>query len=432
MESIFVWGLNHRSDSVAARERLMRTLAPPDDDVAAPTLRQSDWTESVWLATCHRVEIYGVAAGDPPDARANLIADLSALSGLDRSAIAANSYAFEGHDAIRHLFRVAAGLDSMVLGEAQILNQVKRAKESAETAETIGPLLHRLFRQAIRLGKRARTETAINRHPVSMASIGVDRAEASLGSLAGRTALIVGAGKIATLAARRLREHEVDGIRVANRRRETAMDLIDQYDARFVPLGDLADALAEVDLVISASGAPEPLIRRADVEDVLNRRSTALVVIDLALPRDVEPDVAELPRVDLYNVDDLQTIVQAHRDARQSEVAPIERMIDADVDRFTKWLKERDATSLICALRDRAEAIRAEELESTLRRLQLDDAEREALVEQLSRRLLNKLLHQPTVQIKRWAGNGHGLDEASIAELFGLDDAEQSRSRRDA
>ena len=432
MESIFVWGLNHRSDSVAAREQLMRALGASDNDASPSSLSISDWPESVLLTTCNRVEFYVVAEGDLADVQSRLIETISGMSAMDRASLEANSYTCQGDEAIRHLFRVAAGLDSMVLGESQILHQVKRSKEAAEDAGTIGSLLHRLFRRAIRLGKRARTETGINRHPVSMASIGVDCAERHLGTLAGKRALLVGAGKIASLAARRLRERGVANIRVANRRRETAHDLIDRYDAQFVPLGELVEALNDADVVVSASGSRDPLIRRAEVAEIVQHRSTPLVMIDLALPRDVDPDVGELAHVDLSNVDDLQAIVQSHQDARRSEVEPIERMIDADVDRFTKWLKERDATALICALRDRADAIRTEELDATLRRLQLDDTEQEALVEQLSRRIVNKLLHDPTIQIKRWAGNGHGLDQDEISDLFGLDEAESSRSRRDA
>lgn len=434
MESIFVWGLNHRSDSVEARERLVRALDASSDGASSPLLPLGDDHESVLLSTCNRIEVYGVTARDMSWIRADLIAELSGLSGLDATCLQAASYLHQGTAAGEHLFRVATGLDSLVLGESQILHQVKRAKEQAEAQYTIGPVLHQLFRQAIRLGKRARTETDINRYPVSMASIGVDQAEQSLGSLVGRTALIVGAGKIGGLAARRLNECGIQEIRLANRRRETTDPLLARYNATYWPLENLSSALEGVDLVISASGSPQTLVDRSHVEKARSRESRSpLVIVDLALPRDVEENVAQRPDVELHNVDDLQGIVQVHRERRQAEVEPIERMIADEVDRFDAWLKERDAASLIRALRDRAEAIRDDELQSTLRRLQLDDPDQEALVEQLSRRLMNKLLHDPTTRIKDWAGNGHGLDRDAIAELFGLQDCEQpedSASRR--
>lgn len=434
MESIFVWGLNHRSDSVDARERLMRVLDTSEGSAMPPSLPLGDEHEAVLLSTCNRIEVYGASACDPSSISGDLIAELSRLSGLDAECLETASYLHQGRAASEHLFRVATGLDSLVLGESQILHQVKRAKEQAEVQDTIGPVLHQLFRQAINLGKRARTETDINRYPISMASIGVDQAEQRLGSLVGRTALVVGAGKVGGLAAQRLDERGIKEIRLVNRHRETANPLLATYNATFWPLDDLPSALEGVDLVISASGSPRTLLDRSHVE---RARSGAgypkMVIVDLALPRDVEANVAQRPEVELHNVDDLQGIVQAHRERRQAEVEPIGRMIAAEVDRFDAWLKERDAASLVRALRDRAEAIRDDELQSTLRRLQLDDPDQEALVEQLSRRLMNKLLHDPTTRIKDWAGNGHGLDRDAIAELFGLHDAErpeQPASRR--
>jgi len=434
MESIFVWGLNHRADAVEARERLMRAFAPSSEGSSPPPLPLGDEHESVLLSTCNRIEVYGVTERDISWIREALTAELSGLGGVNETCLQTASYLHQGSAAGEHLFRVATGLDSLVLGESQILHQVKRAKEQAEAWDTIGPVLHQLFRQAIRLGKRARTETDINRYPVSMASIGVDQAEQRLGSLAGRTALIIGAGKIGGLAARRLDEHGIQDIRVANRRRETADTLLASYNAMFWPLEDRPSALEGVDLVISASGSRHTLVDRSHVEKARAAEDRPpLVIVDLALPRDVEENVAQLPDVELHNVDDLQDIVQAHRERRQAEVEPIERMIAAEADRFDVWLQERDAASLIRALRDRAEAIRDDELQSTLRRLQLDDPDQEALVEQLSRRLMNKLLHAPTTRIKDWAGNGHGLDRDAIAALFGVQDpeqSEQSASRR--
>ncbi|MFB6285216.1 MAG: glutamyl-tRNA reductase [Candidatus Bipolaricaulia bacterium] len=428
MESIFVWGLNHRSDSVEARERLMRALGASGEGSSLPPLPLGDEHESVLLSTCNRIEIYGVTERDMSWIWEDLTAELSRLGGMDATCLQTASYLHQGSAAGEHLFRVATGLDSLVLGESQILHQVKRAKEQAEAQDTIGPVLHQLFRQAIRLGKRARTETDINRYPVSMASIGVDQAEQRLGSLVGRTALIVGAGKIGGLAARRLNERGVQEVRLANRSRETADSLLASYNATFWPLDDLPSALEDVDLVISASGSPRTLVDRSHVDEARSAEDCppSLVIVDLALPRDVEANVAQRPDVELHNVDDLQDIVQAHRERRQAEVEPIGRMIAAEVDRFDAWLKERDAASLIRALRDRAEAIRDDELQSTLRRLQLDDPDQEALVEQLSRRLMNKLLHDPTTRIKDWVGNDHGLDRDAIAALFGVQDSEQS------
>ncbi len=431
MESIFVWGINHRSDSVEARERLMRALATSGDDPSTAAPPPWGWHEAVLLATCHRVECYGVVDDAPGAIRSELLDQLSSRSGADRRALDAVSYTRSGRGAVDHLCRVAAGLDSLALGEAQILHQLKRAKASAEDRHTIGPVLHQLVQRAIHLGKRARTETDISRHPVSMASIGVDRAAARLESLADKAALVVGAGHIATLAARRLRDHGIGEMRIANRHRERAASLVDSYGARFFTLAELRSALEGVDLVISASGASETLLQRADLANALDDRASPLVVVDLALPRDVDPKVDALSGVELHNVDDLRDVVQAHRKRRQAAIEPIERMIAQEVEQFAGWMKERDAASLIGALRHRAEAIRAEELESTLRRLQLDDPDQEALVEQLTRRLMNKLLHQPTVRIKQWAGNGHGLRPDEIADLFGLDDPEQPASKED-
>ena len=421
--SILLVGLNQNTATVDLRERF--SLAGSHLQLALAEIVEPV-QESVILSTCNRLEVYAVTASDALTGYGILDEALSRISGLEAADLAPHLYREEGRDAIDHLMRVASGLDSLVLGEPQILGQVAQAFADAREGAKVGPILTNLFSQAVHTGKRARSETEISRHTTSVGHAAVLLAEKLAGDLREVRILIAGAGEMAQLAAQALEMHGVRDVACINRSFDRAQTLSSGLSSHALNWRHLEDALAQADVVITATGAPHPVIYPGDVKPALARRQARpLVIIDIAVPRDVDEAVGELPGVVLYDIDHLESTLDANLAARQAAVPQVEAIVEEELEDALDWLHSRQVVPVIEGLHRRSKGLADAELEDTLRRLTgLDDRERE-VVTRMAHRIVNKLLHEPTVRLKACAasGNGHGYAHA-IKELFDLPDPE--------
>ena len=395
---LFLLGVSHRTAPLDLRERLDFSSRDLGRAVEALATRASA-TESVVLSTCNRSEIY-VASGDPDRAREELEAFLSEYHELPRQTFTPHLFAMDDAEAARHLFRVAAGLDSLVVGEPQILGQVKDAFQVASHRHCTGPLLGKAFDWAFGVGKRVRTETGLGEGAVSASFAAVSLARKIFGRLDGRRALVVGAGDISSLTAEHLKSGGVSEIVIASRTLTTAEELAERVDGRAVPWDDLTTALGNADIVVTATGSQRPIISRALVEAVTERRREPLFIVDLAVPRDVEPDVSEIGQVFLYNVDDLQSIVNENLSKRGAEIARAEAIVSEELARFIAWQRSRAAIPTVVALRQRFDAIRRAELQRLDGKLSGLPPEARERMDEISRLIVEKLLIEPTEQLK--------------------------------
>jgi glutamyl-tRNA reductase len=394
-------GISHRHAPVEVRERVALGGGEAAE-LARELARESG--ECVCLSTCNRTELYSVGALAEESA-------LEALRSIGGDEVAALSYRLADHAAALHLFRVAAGLDSLVPGEGEILGQVRSAYELGAP----GPLLNRLFHDALHAGKKARAQTTIAESPASVSSAGAALAQQVFGDLSGRKVLVVGAGKVGELAARGLAARGAEIVAVANRSGERGEEVAKRIGTRAVPLGAVAGELAAVDVVVTCTGSPGFLLAPADLGD---RRARPLFVIDLAVPRDVDPAVNEVDGCYLYDIDDLEAVVESSLAGRRREAERAEAIVAAEAERFRAWQASLDVVPTIASLRARAEAIRSAELS----RANLSDEERET-VESITSQILNKLLHLPTVRMKEAAAAADGVLYAdAVRHLFGLED----------
>ena len=421
--SVVVVGLNHRSAAVELLERM--TVGPGELPKALHALVQREHlAEVVLLSTCNRTEIYARATRfhDGIDDVRHFLAE---CAGLDPDLLADCLYTFHDDAAVGHLFSVSAGLDSMIIGEGEILGQVREAWQAAEREATIGPLLSRTFRQAIEVGKRARTETGISRHAVSISSAAVTLAGERLGSLTGRRVLLLGAGEVGEGMAMALLGAGVSEIVVANRSRVRARQLADRVGGSAIALDEVADALVTCDVLLSSTGAPGTLLERADMEEVMRRRDgRAILVVDVAVPRDVDPGVGQVFGATLLDIDDLKALGEQSLQARRAEVGNVRSIIAEEIDRYRVERSEREVAPLVSALRDRVEELRVGEHTRLANRLATLTPEQHEAVEHLTRSLVNKLLHEPTIRLKDAAGSARGELYVDVATaLFGLDRA---------
>jgi len=373
------------------------------------------------LSTCNRVEVYGVAdvAGEARDAA---FRRMGAQKGMDLRVLEPLLYTTTGADAVRHAFRVAASLDSMVLGEPQILGQVKDAFALAQTCRTLGPTLHALMSQAFAVAKRVRTDTEIGRYAVSVSFAAVELARKIFGSLRGKAVLLIGAGEMGELAARHLQDQGALPIYVANRTWGRAQELARDLAGTAVRYEDVTSVMAEVDIVITSTAAQEPIVRATEVGAVMRaRHARPLFFVDIAVPRNVEAAVNDLDNVYCYDVDDLRLVVESNMRERQREAQRGEQLVEREVARFVERLKDLEVVPTIVSLREKLEDIRRAEVARALGRLPgADDATKEAL-EALSQAIVNKVLHAPTVKLRDSSRAGHGRRWIEvISELFGL------------
>ncbi len=418
---IVVVGVNHKAAPVQVREHLAFT--PSQMEAALAALREKT-PEAVILSTCNRTEIYAVV----PSAEAGVIEITSFLAdfhGSPSARFAPYLFSLRGREAVSHLFAVASGLDSMILGEPQILGQVREAYLAALAQDTAGTLLSWIFHHAMKVGKQVRTDTNISRSAVSVSHAAVELAKKVLGSLADHSVLLVGAGEMGQLAARNLLDNGCERLVVTNRTYSRAAELASRIRAAPAEFARLPQLLTEVDVVISATGAPNFVLNAGMVREAMpHRADRPLLLIDIAVPRDVDPQVRELDRVFLHDIDDLQAVCAANLEERRKEVDHAQEIIDAEVDLFESWWGSLQVVPTIRALRDRAEEIRQAELQKAISRMgDLSDRQRSVL-EALTIGIVNKMLHQPTVRLKAHGGNGANASYVQILrDLFALEES---------
>ncbi len=420
--SVVVIGLNHRTMPLDLFERMTIDGARLPKALHDLALREHVG-EVVVLSTCNRTEVYAIAEGFH-GAYQDIRNFLSELAFVPPEDFGDHLYVHYDREAIRHLFSVAAGVDSAVIGEAEILGQVRSAWQEARAEGTTGPVLNLLFRHAIETGKRARTDTGIARGTTSVSHAAVEMAADRLGSLSGRGVLVLGAGDMAEGMVSALLGAGVTDVFVANRTWRKARALADRIGGEAVRLSDLPGALAEVDLLLTSTGATVPVVERDDFAPILEaRQGRPLLIVDIAVPRDVDPSVRTLPGVTLLDMDDLRRWAQIGIERRAKELAAVEEIVHDEIDRFLAASSARSAAPLVSALHQRAEDVRRAELERFRRRLErLDDTER-AAVDSLTKGIIGKLLFEPTVKLKDLAGTptGERLAEA-MRQLYDLDD----------
>jgi glutamyl-tRNA reductase len=419
--SVVVIGLNHRSTPLDLLERM--TIG----DAALPKalhdlVSRTDVSEAVVLSTCNRTEVYAVAErfhGAYQDIR-DFLAEVAFLAPEDFSD---HLYVHYDAPAVAHLFGVAAGIDSAVLGESEILGQVKQAWERARDEGAAGPTLNLLFRHAIEAGKRARTDTSIGRHTTSVSQAAVAMAAHRLGGLSGRSGLVLGAGEMGEAMALGLAKAGTD-LTIANRTWDTAVALAARTGGRAVRLGDLSKAVAGVDVLLTSTGAATPLLEADELAPALRERDgRPLLIVDIAVPRDVDPGVGQLPGVTLLDMDDLRAFAATGARARSGEVAGVRSILDEELERYLGASSAREVAPIIVALRERADDLRQAELDRFRARLgDLEPSQQEA-IDALTRGIIGKLLHDPQLALKDAAGSPRG-DRlvAALRDLFALDD----------
>ena len=419
---LYVAGASFRSAPLELLERL--AVEPERRPKALAHLVGKDHvTEGVVLATCNRVEVYAAVTrfhGGAVDLRRYL----AEFHHLDPQDLTGQLYDYYDDAAVRHLFAVAAGLDSMVVGETEVLTQVREAFAAAKREGSVGPVLSSAFQRAIRTGRRVRAETAIGSQLASTVSVGLDVLRARLGTLAGRRALVVGAGKMGRLAGRALLAEGVGQLVIANRSAARAATLAGDLDASWVPLGAIEDELAGADLVVASTAAVAPTVEAGAVAAALARRGgRQLAMLDLGVPRDIDPAVRLLPGVALADLDGLRAVLESSGGAASAEVAKVTELVKADVAAYLAWLRMARLGPTIRAMRARAEQARQHELSRAAPRLAgLDERQADA-VEALTRGLVNKLLHDPVVRGKALAAGPDGdLYARTMRELYGLDE----------
>jgi glutamyl-tRNA reductase len=410
-------GASHKTASLELRER----IALPTGRAArvlAELTEHDAVHEAVALFTCNRTELYLITA-DALEAENAALTILSRQAGLRPTELLGSLYSLRGAEAVEHLFAVTGGLDSMIVGEAEIQGQVKRAYEMALVEGVSGPVSNRLFRDALAAGKRVRTETGIARSNVSVSTVAVQLAGGFLGELSERRVLVIGAGENAELTAQALRDRGVETLFVANRRYDRALGLAQRFGGRAVTFDDMPRELEAADIVVTSTGAPHQILGREELQFVAaSRMGRPLVLIDLAVPRDIEPRVRGCPGIALYDMDDLQRAVARNMDAREAEATEARVLVREEVARFEDWMASLEVVPTISALRRRADEVVQQVLRENESRWEtLSPADRER-VEVMARAVVSRLLHEPTVRLKD-RSSYHYLH--TIRELFGLD-----------
>jgi glutamyl-tRNA reductase len=420
---IAIAGVSHRTSDLPLRE----ALAFPAEGLRAALERlraEARLTGAMILSTCNRVEIYGQAE-DEERLEERLADFLCAFHGRARAEVDPFAYRLAGAEAVRHAFRVAASLDSMVLGEPQILGQVKEAYRQAEAAGALGSALIALRNRSLAAAKRARSETGIGQNAVSVSFVAVELARKIFGSLRDRNVLLIGTGKMSGLAAKHLVSGGARATVLGMRTMDHAVALAATLGGRSAPLSALRDELAVADIVISGTGAPGLVVQQPDVEAARGarrgRHQRPLFLIDIAVPRDIEPSVGRLPGVFLYDLDDLRTVAEANMRERRKEAATAEALVEREAREFLEWQKSLDVVPLLKELRGRAEQIRRAELDKARRRLGTLSPEQERALEAATEAIVQKLLHAPTVQLKEMVKNGHPPEQIGLVrKLLGL------------
>ncbi len=413
-------GLNHRTAPVDVRERLNVSDTKLPEVTGA--LRSLDGVDGASvLSTCNRVE--AIVSARTEDVVERIVEWLAVMGGADRTTLEKHLYILRYADVVKHLFRVAAGLDSMIIGEPQIGGQVRKAFHTAQDLGTLDPLLQQVFEQTMRVAKKVRTDTAIGEHAVSVPYAAVELAKKIFGELRGLQVLLLGAGDMGELTAEHLHKQEVKQVFVANRSHQRAVELASRFDGQAVQFDALDEHLAACDIVIASTAAPHFVIEPVQVERALHaRRRRNLFLIDLSVPRNINPSITDIDGAYLYNVDDLQNVADANLELRQQKATEAEQIVAREVEAFGRRLIAQDAVPTIVELQKRLEDIRAGELEKCLRKLGPITAEQRGAIEMLTTQMVNKILHYPILQLKDSSEEPHERESLrrTIRKIFGL------------
>jgi glutamyl-tRNA reductase len=421
MSELLTLGVSHKTAPVALRER----LAFSEEEAgkfAARAAASPEVREAVVISTCNRTELY-LVVGDAVRAEADVLGLLARHADIRLTELAEVIYSPRNCDAARQLYRVTAGLDSMIVGEAEVQGQVKRAHEAAMRAGCTGPLSNRLFAAALSTGKRVRSETNISARRVSVPSVAVDLAKDVLGGLQGRHVVIVGAGETSELTARALADQGAGTVFVANRHADRALGIAKRFGGAVVGLEGLPEQLAQADIVLSSTSSPHAIVGREELELVMRERSERpLLLIDIAVPRDIDPACAEIEGVNLYDIDDLQAVLARNLSSRAGELPRAEAIVEEEIRRFARWLGALDALPTVSALREHASAIVDQVLAENAGSWESASARDIARIEAIARAISGRLLHEPTIRLRSFSEErGHGTLEL-VRELFGISD----------
>ena len=417
-------GLNHKTASVALREQLTFTSYRLETSLARLGCGDdSTWSEIqdiIILSTCNRVELYAIGTRPIFD---KLEAFLSETQNIPASQFSSKLYKLLDEDAVQHLLEVAAGLDSMVIGEPQILGQVTEAYAVARKHGTIGKILSGLFQIAIRAGKRARTETTINRNPASIASVAANLISKTVPDLPAAKIMVLGAGEMAELAVESLIKRGAKSVLVVNRTLASAQELASRWTGQAAALETLLEHIPDMDIVISSTGAPHIVIRPSMVEEAMKRRpQRPLVIMDIAVPRDVDAEVKNIPGVYLHDIDTLSNHLESNLAQREAEVPKVQAIIAEERTAFEEYLATLDVIPIIVDMRNQADSVRQDEVRKAIRRMPDLTPEMERQIDALTKSIVNKILHRPTVRLREEANGFDAADYASVARaLFGLD-----------
>jgi glutamyl-tRNA reductase len=426
MSEVLCLGISHKTAPVALRER----LAMPDTEaqrflreaIAGPAV-----DEAVAISTCNRTEVY-LTVTDTVAAETAVLGALAARAGIRPTELSEVIYSPRNCDAARQLYRVTAGLESMIVGEAEVQGQVKRSFELAQAAGATGPMVNRLFGAALQTGKRVRTETAIGEGGASVSSVAVDLARDLLGDLAERRVVIIGAGETSELTARALHEQGVAAVFFANRRADRARAIAARFGGEVVALENLPEHLEDADIVVSSTSSPHAIVGAGELELVMRHRNDRpLLLIDIAVPRDIEAACGDLDGVTLYDIDDLQAVVARNLEVRSAEAARAEGIVEDEIQRFARWMGQADVRPTVAALRRHGEEIVEQVLTENAARWEGASERDVARVEAMARAVMQRLLHEPTIRLRE---SGHGR-VALVRELFGLEEGVDVARRDD-
>jgi glutamyl-tRNA reductase len=423
MSELLAIGVSHKTAPVEVRERL-----------ALPEQRAYEFVrdlrgaavvhEAVAISTCNRTELY-LVVGDPVEAESTALAMLASQAGIRPTELSSAIYSHRNCDAARHLYRVTAGLESMIVGEAEIQGQIKRAYDTALAKETTGPLTNRLFKAALETGKRVRTETAIGERQMSLPAVAVALAREQLGSLKGREVVIVGTGETSELTARALADSGVRTVFVASRRRDRAVSLAKRYGGDSVTFDELPEALERADIVVAATASPHLLIEARELAAVMDARSARpMLLIDLAVPRDIDSSCGHIGGVSLYDIDDLQAVIARNRRVRQAEARKAEGIIEEEIQHFASWLGSLEVLPTLAALRGRATEIAEQVVRENDGKWESASPRDRDRVDAIARAIVNRLLHDPTVRMKELRDDRVHARMALVRDLFGLAEEE--------
>jgi len=419
VSELLALGISHKTAPVALRER----LAFSDEQggqFAAEATATAEVREAVVISTCNRTEVY-LVVGDPVRAEADVLGLLARRAGIRPTELAEAIYSPRNCDAARQLYRVTAGLDSMIVGEAEIQGQVRRAHEAAARAGATGPFSNRLFAAALTTGKRVRSETEIGASRVSVPSVAVDLALSVIGDLAQRHVVVLGAGETSELTASALADQGAGTVFVANRHADRALSLAQRFGGSVVGLDGLPEQLMRADIVLCSTASPHPIVGREELELVMRERAgRSLLLIDIAVPRDIDPACAELDGVSLYDVDDLQAVVARNLTTREGEVPRAEDIVEQEIHRFAGWLGQLEALPTVTALREHGNVIVDRVLAENAGRWESASTRDLARVETIARAVVSRLLHEPTLRLRSLSqARGHASLQL-VRELFGL------------